>query len=130
MIDVRRVVGRENSNSQTTSLLLLALACGRGGQDRVWSNGVGRRGSPRFEQQERPTRLLLQIVKGQAVIVRRDEVRGERLRCKRNRGWEARIYTIGWGPKSGHRQRTAEGKPGERKRETDQTEEDIDKYAK
>ena len=38
-IDVRRVVGRENSNSQMISLLLLALACGRGGQDRVWSNG-------------------------------------------------------------------------------------------
>ena len=41
IIDVRRVVGRENSNSQTMSLLLLALACGRGGQDGVWSNGWG-----------------------------------------------------------------------------------------
>lgn len=31
MIEVRRVVGRENSNSQTTSLLL--LACGRCGSE-------------------------------------------------------------------------------------------------
>jgi len=28
MIDVRRVVGRENSSSQTTSLFLLACGCG------------------------------------------------------------------------------------------------------
>lgn len=69
----------------------------------------------------------MQIVKGQAAIVRRDEVRGERLRCKRNTGWEARIYTIGWGPESGHGQQSENRRKSAR--ETDQTEEDIGEYA-
>lgn len=40
MIDVRRVVGRENSNSQTTSLLLLACGgCGSEYRSVAWRNG-------------------------------------------------------------------------------------------
>lgn len=44
MIEVRRVVGRENSNSQMTSLLSFACGCDVGQRISVWRNRKGTEG--------------------------------------------------------------------------------------
>jgi hypothetical protein len=74
---------------------------GKNGGDK----GEGGVALPRFEEQlEWSTRLLLQGLKvrrREAAIFQKGGVREGRLRCKRNRGQAASIYTIGGGPKCG-----------------------------
>jgi len=92
MIDVRRVVGRENSNSQTTSLLLLACGACWGQNNVAWRNGGNEEGLPRLEWSTSTGPSFQRMnLEEDPRIVRNDEVREGRLRYRRNRDWAASI---------------------------------------